>query len=433
MNVDEALGILGFAEGEGPSDIADVRARYQRLVKVWHPDRFVGDSETAGYASTQLAAINVAYGVVLNALESGAGIRRSTDRTRAEPSTPPASSEGERARAHGADVRTGRAQPPSPVPPKRDDASPAASTGGADRTAAPAESAASGSRIVHLVVRAVVFVAMSTWLRSTCRPSQEHEQVRATLEAPSVPTASTSRCPQGASWLGSRCQCDGDTPVWSALEQRCIAESNPLPVEMVRIAAGRVTVADGIGAKRVESFLIDVTEVTVDAFSACYRAGNCTKPGEDELCNWGNSRKGNHPINCVDLKQARSYCKWLKKRLPSEEEWQLAAAGPEGRYYPWSDQGLPSDQLCWHRLGSRQGTCAVRQFPRSDTSEGVADLSGNVWEWTESCFDSRCLARVIRGGGWADDSILNVSTRVRVWAEPDVRFYARGFRCVRSL
>ena len=185
----------------------------------------------------------------------------------------------------------------------------------------------------------------------------------------------------------------------------------------------------GIGSSA--SFEIDVTEVTVDAYAACVRAGNCSKPNNDGFCNWGKSGKGNHPVNCVDWNQAKAFCGWAQKRLPTEQEWQRAAASAQGRTYPWGE-AAPANQLCWKPTSHGEGTCAVGSFPSGDSAQGVKDLSGNVWEWTDSCLDSSCAARVSRGGGWQGGDASSVRAAYRFWSDPSYRLSDVGFRCSRS-
>jgi formylglycine-generating enzyme required for sulfatase activity len=192
-----------------------------------------------------------------------------------------------------------------------------------------------------------------------------------------------------------------------------------------------------------------VNEVTVDEFAACVRAGSCSAYGLDEpywngarqsgeqWCNWGKAGRGNHPINCVDWSQANTFCGWAGKRLPTEEEWQLAAESSEGNQYPWG-ASEPSDQICWNGegnslgTGKRLSTCAVGSFPSGNSAQGVKDLGGNVWEWTETCRNSICSAGFIRGGGWYDTnpSYFGASYRFRV--DPSGRSIVLGFRCARS-
>jgi formylglycine-generating enzyme required for sulfatase activity len=109
-----------------------------------------------------------------------------------------------------------------------------------------------------------------------------------------------------------------------------------------------------------------------------------------------------HPAVNVAWDDAVAFCVWLSRltgrtfRLPSEAEWEKAARGPDGRLFPWGD--------AWDdtRLNAAQphlGTTPVGQFsPLGDSPYGVADLSGNVWEWCADWFDARHYARRAQRG-----------------------------------
>jgi formylglycine-generating enzyme required for sulfatase activity len=179
--------------------------------------------------------------------------------------------------------------------------------------------------------------------------------------------------------------------------------------------------------------------VTVDAYTACVRAGQCTAdhPGEwtsdgvtfgaSTACNYGVGGRGRHPMNCVDWVQATAYCQAQGKRLPSEEEWEWAArGGAEGRAYPWGNNP-PGPQLCWSGVTKRTSTCPVGSYPAGDAPPGIHDLAGNVWEWTSTSHEND--TRVRRGGGWINDDTVSSRAGHRGRSAPTFRGDLLGFRC----
>lgn len=90
----------------------------------------------------------------------------------------------------------------------------------------------------------------------------------------------------------------------------------------------------------LDAFRIDTYEVSVADYRQCVEAGACSEQNltKYESCHWNKSDRADHPINCVDWNQARSYCQWAEKRLPSEAEWEKAARGDDGRTYPWGNE-----------------------------------------------------------------------------------------------
>ncbi len=198
---------------------------------------------------------------------------------------------------------------------------------------------------------------------------------------------------------------------------------------------------DQLAKVTVQPFCLDLTEVTVDAYASCVRAGSCVAdhPAEwtadgatfaaDAACNYGVSGRGNHPVNCVDWNQSAAYCQAQGKRLPTEEEWEWAArGGPLGSAYPWGN-AAPERQICWSGTTKRSGTCAVGSYGAGDAPSGVHDLAGNVWEWTSSHHDGD--TRVRRGGGWINDDASSPRAAHRGRSMPLFRSDLLGFRCAR--
>jgi gamma-glutamyl hercynylcysteine S-oxide synthase len=104
----------------------------------------------------------------------------------------------------------------------------------------------------------------------------------------------------------------------------------------------------------------------------------------------------NHPVVFVSGNDARAYARWSGKRLPTDEEWQLAAQNGQGNPWPW---GAVFDAVCCN--SGSQGTTPVDAFPGGGTAAGVYDLCGNVWEMTASeRTDGHTRYRIIRGGCW---------------------------------
>ena len=155
---------------------------------------------------------------------------------------------------------------------------------------------------------------------------------------------------------------------------------------------------------------------------------NGTNRKQNDFCNFGKPGRGNHPMNCVDWKEAETYCGAQDKRLPTEEEWEWAARGEaQGRTHPWGSEAPPG-RSCSSRPNS--GTCPVGAFPLGDAPFGIHDMAGDVWEWTASTANAPGSPHVIRGGGWHTGGASWLTAAVRHF-DLLTRSNNAGFRCAR--
>ncbi len=152
----------------------------------------------------------------------------------------------------------------------------------------------------------------------------------------------------------------------------------------------------------------------------------------------------NYP--CVDITwyEAVAFCRWLTAKvgyeitLPTEQEWEKAARGDDGRNFPWGNEYIQGyanvnenriQHYDWH-------TMAVGMYPFAKSPYGVLDMSGNIWEWCLNEFDDPentkligIAPRVVRGGTWYYGPDASRTTS-RFYFDPNDLSYGRGFRIV---
>lgn len=160
--------------------------------------------------------------------------------------------------------------------------------------------------------------------------------------------------------------------------------------------------------------------------------------------------KADHPVTFVTWEDADRYCQWAGKRLPTDQEWEKAGRGTDGRMFPWGNEFSEvnaNTPLRWKRLGQFGDTTPIGGFPQGASVFGVFDMSGNVWEWTASWYQAYPNNKVssesygeryktLKGGSWFDCSFYNCGISAPVFNRS---FFAKkvsndsfGFRCAKD-
>ena len=215
----------------------------------------------------------------------------------------------------------------------------------------------------------------------------------------------------------------------------------------------------------VPSFAVGVHEVTFEEWDACAADGGCG--GDDVEAylpydeGWG---RGSRPVIHVSWNDAQTYVDWLSSRtgeryrLPSESEWEyVARAGTTTPFHTGAT--ITTDQANYHgwysypdgsydqNRTSRLQTVPVGSFGAN--AWGLHDVHGNVFEWTEDCWNDdydegapsdgsawltgSCDGRVLRGGSWSNNP-ASIRSAYRLWYIPaGARGENIGFRVARTL
>ena len=244
-----------------------------------------------------------------------------------------------------------------------------------------------------------------------------------------------------------------------------LASCSGTPKDMVYFSGGKITIGSNEGEMneypehqaQVKGFYISKHPVTVAEFQEFVEATGYITQAEKfgnsgvfnidsgkwslvEGANWryplgenGPKAKPDHPVTQVSWKDAKAYCKWAGKRLPTEEEWEFAArnGGASSSRYSWGNKLVSHGE---YRANVWQG-----HFPDSasvedghlytspvgaygQTESGLTDMGGNVWEWSATTYhlykgNPKAVYRdpnkkVVRGGSFLCDSTVCHGYRV---------------------
>ena len=237
---------------------------------------------------------------------------------------------------------------------------------------------------------------------------------------------------------------------------------------MVFVPEGVFTMGSNNGAddekpahtRSVKSFFIDVLPITNAEFAEFLNSqGLRNQQGENFYDDDDNDARihlrhlkwqaddgfAMHPVNEVSWVGARDYCYWLKKRLPTEEEWEKSARGTDERKYPWGNTKPDNKKALYGAVFN--SSAPVDAFPEGASPYGVLDMAGNQWEWVSSAYkpypfrsdDGRenqnpGPVRSTRGGGHdsSDEEITTTQRGRNLSRNPQAGHHNIGFRCAIS-
>jgi formylglycine-generating enzyme len=226
--------------------------------------------------------------------------------------------------------------------------------------------------------------------------------------------------------------------------------------EMVEIPAGEFILGSNEGGfnekpahvASLGRYWIDRHEVIYQQYMEFVEATGHRQPGPPSryATKLGLLRGPHQPITYVSWTDANDYCQWKGKRLPTEQEWEKAMRGTDGRTWPWGE-GLTGHPANF--AGEADGfvvSAPVGSFPLDKSVFGVFDGAGNVMEWTDNWYvEDLYLQRktesegglppstykTMRGSGYTSQGVdLRITNRS--FMVPDFRDETIGFRCARS-
>ncbi len=209
-------------------------------------------------------------------------------------------------------------------------------------------------------------------------------------------------------------------------------------------AMGHGTADNPAHTVTLSDYWIYSTDVTNHQYSLCVAQARCTSPDPLDNPDFSNFDSLNKPVVGVTYDQAQAYCNFVNASLPTEAQWEKAAAGPDANPYPWGSAQPTCDLLNFSNCLKQ--TSDVTQFAKGKSYYGALDMAGNVYDWVADWYDplyykssppgdppgpNSGQTRVTRGSSYRSTDTQSL-TYARSFTSPRDHRRDLGFRCVVS-
>lgn len=226
-----------------------------------------------------------------------------------------------------------------------------------------------------------------------CEPGWE----RVSSEACAEGLERAETCAEDCTWQGGPCidEC-GDTPVREPL----LAMEVCVPAGLFIRGGDTYPDTDPEATVRLSAYYIDRYPATNARYRECVDARACDRPSVDGWDWFDDETLANSPVTGLTWAQARAFCQWMDRRLPTEAEWEKAARGPypNRRAWPWGntwDCDVLDADLCDDRsYGSGRPLVAVDSAPELASPFGTELQAGGAYEWTSDYYDAEYYSRM---------------------------------------
>ena len=216
----------------------------------------------------------------------------------------------------------------------------------------------------------------------------------------------------------------------------------PIPTEMVLVPAGEFLFGATNERRTLPAFYIDKYERTQWQYAIFLeyvrRTNDHSKCHPDEPegkdhtpLGWGQPSLTDkrYPVVGLDYWDVYAYASWAGRRLPTEEEWEKAARGTDGRLYPWGNEWDPSRCNWGPGPGLPRTLVPVDSMPEGQSPYGCFHMLGNAAEWTDTVADPERAIRVGKGYCWMLGHLRPYVTTYRMLGATELRDLGSGLRC----